>query len=125
MLEATVVAHAGIQCVLSGVPERRVPQVMGKTNRFRERLAEPERNGHRTADLRDLERVRQARTIQVTFVVDEYLRLVNQPAKRRGMDNAVAVALILTTISGADFFVTPSPRPRLIRGVWRECRALH
>jgi Holliday junction resolvasome RuvABC endonuclease subunit len=38
--------------------------------------------------------VRHARAKQITFVVQENLRLVNQPAKGRGVNDAVAVALM-------------------------------
>ena len=49
----------------------------------------------RAAELRHFERMREPRAEQVAFVVQEHLRLVDQPAKRRGVHDAVAVALEL------------------------------
>ena len=55
VLEATMVAHAGIQLVLARVTERRMAQVVRKTDCLRQRFVEIQRNGHRPADLRHLE----------------------------------------------------------------------
>ena len=52
-----------------------------------------QRLGERARDLRDLDRVGQARAEMVALVVDEHLRLVGEAAEGGGMDDAVAVAL--------------------------------
>jgi hypothetical protein len=53
--------------------------------------AEGAREGSR--DLRDLERMGEARAVMVAFGGHEYLGLVLEAAERRRMDHAVAVAL--------------------------------
>ena len=47
----------------------------------------------RARDLRHLERMGEPRAVVIALVIDEDLRLVLQPAERRRMDDAVAVAL--------------------------------
>ena len=68
-------------------------EVVGERQRLGQILVEAERAGDRAGDLRHFQRVRQARAEMVALVVDEDLRLVLQPAKGVGMDDAVAVAL--------------------------------
>ena len=66
---------------------------MAQRDRLGQRLVQAQRGGQRARDLRDLERVRQARDEVVALGVDEDLRLVLQPAERLGVEDAVAVAL--------------------------------
>ena len=47
------------------------------------------------AHLRHFQAVRQARTEQISLVIEEHLGLVFKAAESRGMDDAVAVALEL------------------------------
>ena len=95
VLEAAVARHAFVQRVLAGMAERRVAQVVRQRDRLDQVLVQPQRPRDRTAQLRHLDRVREPRAEQVAFVVQEHLRLVDQPAERGGMDDAVAVALEL------------------------------
>ena len=62
--------------------ERRVAEIVRQADCFRKRLVQPERHGNRASDLCNLQRMRQPRAIQVAFVIDEDLRLVDQAAKR-------------------------------------------
>ena len=41
-----------------------------------------------------------ARAIQVAFVVDEHLRLVDQAAESAGMHDAIAIALVFAAVLG-------------------------
>src|SRR5262249_22702896 len=50
--------------------------------------------GDRPADLGHLQGVCQAGAVVVARLVDQHLRLVHQPAKGRGMHDAVAIALV-------------------------------
>ena len=59
-----------------------------------------ERAGDGARDLRDFQRMREAGAVQVALVIDEHLGLVDQPAERGGMDDAVAVALVLRAVGG-------------------------
>ena len=67
--------------------------------------------------------MRQARSVEVTLVIDEDLCFVDKPAKCGGMDDAVAIALILATIGGGRFFVAPAPTLRLVGRI--RCKSGH
>jgi hypothetical protein len=56
---------------------------------------------HRARDLGHFDAVRQAGAKQVAFVIDEDLRLVLEAPKRRGMHDAIAVALELAAHLGS------------------------
>jgi hypothetical protein len=66
--------------------------------------------------------MRQARSVQVTFVVDEDLGLVDKSAKRGGMDDAVTIALILTAIAGRWFCDPPAATGGFVRGIRSKYR---
>src|SRR5438552_213234 len=77
--------------LLADVPERRVPDVVAHGHRLDEILVETQAASHRPANLRDLERVRQARAVVVADRRKEDLGLVLQPAERLAVDDAIAV----------------------------------
>ena len=70
-------------------------EVVRERDGFGQVLVEMEVAGDRAADLRDFEAVREPRAEKVAFVIDEDLRLVFEASEGRGMDDAVAVALVL------------------------------
>ena len=96
VLEATIVAHTIVQGVLTGMPEWRMPQVVCQRNGFAQRLVQAEYPRNGTGHLRYLQRMRQARAVEVAFVVHEDLRLVDQPTESTAMNNAIAVTLIFS-----------------------------
>ncbi|CAM2149469.1 hypothetical protein PT2222_210122 [Paraburkholderia tropica] len=116
VLEAAVLAHALVERVLTRMAERRMTEVVRKRNRLDEILVHAQLPRDRTRDLRDFEAVRQPRAEQIAFVIHEDLGLVFEPAKRRGMDDAVAVALEFAARGGRRFGVTAAAR---LRGVCR------
>src|ERR1700683_1185885 len=120
VLEPAVLAHALVERVLACVSEWGVAKVMGKADRLRQRLVQAQGERNRTRDLGHLDGMRHARAIQIPFVVDEYLRLVDQPPERVGMDNPIAVALELTAKLRLGFRVTPAARLRIIRSIRGE-----
>src|SRR4051812_21925125 len=69
MLEAAVSSHAFIERILSGVTERRVPEIMGEANGLRERLVDVEGPRDSPAYLCDLERMCDSRAVQITLVI--------------------------------------------------------
>ena len=101
--------HAGIEFILAGVTEGRMAKVMRERDRFGQVLVEPQAPGQHPGDLGDFQGVRQARTKQVAFVVDENLRLVLQPAKGPRMHDTVAIALEFAAVSRRRLRITPSP----------------
>ena len=91
--ELAVTLHAGIEGALSGVPERRMPDVMHQRQGLDEIDVQVERSGDGAGNLRDLHRVRQAGAKVVGVAAGEDLRLVLQPAESAGVNDAVTVAL--------------------------------
>ncbi len=94
VLEPAELAHAIVERVLPGVTERGVAEIVREADRLDQRLVQAERPRHAARDLRHLERMREARAVEIAFVIDEDLRLVDEPAERRRMHDAVAVALV-------------------------------
>ena len=92
VLEAAVVLHAFVEHVLADVAERRVAEVVGQRRGFDQVLVQAQAARQGAPDLGHFDRVRQARAEQVALVVQEDLGFVFQPAKGRGVDDAVAVA---------------------------------
>jgi len=81
VLEAAVLVHELGERVLAGVPEGRVPEVVREGDRLGEVLVQVECARDRARDLRDLDRVREARPVVVALGRDEDLRLVLEAAE--------------------------------------------
>src|SRR5690606_22677586 len=81
---------------------------------------ELERAGNRAAQLRDFERVRQPCAKQVAFMIEEDLGLVDEAAKRRRMDDAVAVTLVVVARGRRRLAAPTSPRCRRVAGPNRK-----
>ena len=64
--------------------------------------------------------MRQARAVEVTLVVHEHLRLVDQPSEGTAVNNAIAVTLIFTTEARRRFAVQTSVTARLMLRVGRK-----
>ena len=90
---AEPLAHALIERLFAGVPERRVPSVVSEPDRLGQILVQAKRPGHPAGNPGRLERVRHARPEVVAGRVDEDLRLALQPTERLRMQDPVAVAL--------------------------------
>ncbi len=82
-----------MQRILSGVAEGRVAKVMRQCHRLGQFDVEAKRAGDGARDLRHLDRMGQTGAVIVAFVLHEDLGLVLQPAKGRGMDDTVPIAL--------------------------------
>src|SRR3989442_508052 len=89
--------------------EWRMPQVVRQSNRFHEIAVHHERRRNAPRNLRHLKRVRQASAVQIALRDNEYLRLVLQPAERRGVQHAVSVALELGPVH-IGLLVVAAPR---------------
>ncbi len=131
VLEAAELAHAIVERVLPRVAERRVAEVVREADRFDEVLVQRQRARDGARDLRDLERMRETRAIEVALVVHEHLGLVDEAAERGRMDHAVAVALELGAIRRRIFGVAPArarstnaPRTARARGRTRAARII-
>jgi hypothetical protein len=95
--KAAVPLHQPVQRELTPVSERRVPDVVCERERFAQGLVEPQRPPDAAGHLAHLEAVGEARAVVVALFIDEHLRLVHQPPKRRAVHDPVAVALVART----------------------------
>jgi hypothetical protein len=93
VLESSIRLHEAVEDTFAGMSEGRVAEVVRKRYRLAEILVEAERAAERTGDLRGFDRMRQACSVVVAFMVDENLGLVLEPAKRRAVNDAIAIAL--------------------------------
>ena len=77
-----------IEDILARMTERRVPEIMHKRDCLGEVLVQLQPASDRAGNLRDLERMRQACSVVVPLMVDEYLSLVFEPPEcaRFGVD---------------------------------------
>ena len=94
MVKSAMVGHRRMQSILARMTKRGVANIMGKAQGLGQILVQPQRPRNHPANLRHLKAVGQADAVMVTIGRHEHLRLVAQPAKGDGMDDAVAVALI-------------------------------
>jgi len=95
VVEPAIIAHAIVERILTSMAEGGVAEIMGESERLGEILVEPERARQRAGDLRDLDRVGEARTEMVALMIEEHLRLMGEAAEGSRVDDAVAVALEL------------------------------
>ena len=93
VVKAFIVAHAGVELVLSGVSERGMAQIVRERERFGEILVETEGACDGARDLRNLQRMRQPRPVMVTLVGDKDLCLLLQTAECAGVNDPVAISL--------------------------------
>jgi len=108
MIKSAVIFQTGIQCPLASVTERGMAEIMRQRQRLGEILVEPELTGKRAGNLRDFQRVRQARAIMIALVKYEYLCLVLQAAERGRMNDPVAITPERTAGFARRFLKLPS-----------------
>ena len=101
--------QAGVQRILAGMTKWRVAEVMRQGNRFDQVFIELQRAGDGTPELRNFQRMREPRAKQIALMVQKYLGLVDQAAKRGAMHDAVAVALKVGARRRRKFGVSAAP----------------
>ena len=119
MVEAAEGAQAGVERALTGMAERRMAEVVGERQGLGEVFVETQRPGQRTRHLRDFERVRQAGSVVIAFVEDEYLRLVLETAKRGRVNDAVAIAAKRAAAFAGRLRMKPAAATARIAGIGR------
>src|ERR1700722_8604220 len=117
MVETSVISHAIVERILPRMAEGRMAEVMRQCEGFGEVLIEPQGSCERTGDLRDLDRMGEARAKMVPFMVKKDLRLVRQAPKCRGMDDPVAIALEFGACRGGRLGYQAAARARGIDGI--------
>ena len=123
MLKPAVLAHALVQHILTGMPERSMSQIVSKTNRLGERFVQSQRTRDRPTDLRHFHRMCDSSAIKIALVIDEDLRLVDQASKGIRMDDAITIALELTTQVRRRLAELPTATAFVMRRVGRQHHA--
>lgn len=93
-----MLAHGCVEGFFSGVPERRMAEIVDQGERFDEIGVESELGGDGAGDLRDLDSVRQAVAEVIGVTASEHLSLRFEASKRAGMDDAITIALKIVAI---------------------------
>ena len=83
-----------IQCSLSGMAKRCMPQVMCQTDGFGQVFIQTQPPGNGPGDLGHLQRMGQPCTVEIPFRREEDLRLLFQPAECFAVDDPVPVPLV-------------------------------
>src|SRR5580658_6277860 len=96
--EQAVLAHGTIERLFARMTERRMAEVVHQRERLCQVYIEIERTGDGARDLCHLDGVREAVAEMVRIAAGEDLRLGFQAAKGAGVDDAIAVPLVIISI---------------------------
>ena len=80
--------------------EWRMTEVVRQSNGFDQVFVKLQITGDRAANLRHFQAVSQTGAEQISFVIDENLRLVFKSAESGGVNNAITIALKRSTAGG-------------------------
>ena len=120
MIETAVGFHRLVERSFARMAEGRMPEIVRQRQRLGEVLVHPENTADRARNLRHLQAVGETRPVVIPLVIDEDLRLVLEPAERRAVDDAVAVALEGRPRAAFRFWVETPAAPLGKRGVSRS-----
>ena len=99
VIEATAVrGHQFVELAFARVAKRRVADIVNKSEGLGELGVQAERGGNGTGDLRDFKRMGQAIAEVVGIAGGEDLCFGFETAESAGMDDAVAVARVVTAV---------------------------
>ena len=107
VIVAAVPLHEFIQRFFASMAERRMSQVMGQADRFRQIFITGQGSGKCAAYLSHFDGVGQAVTVMIAFVVNKDLGLVLEPPECRRVDYAVAVPLVGCAIRVFGYRIDP------------------
>ncbi len=113
-----------VQHPLAGMAEGRVAEVVAERDGLGQLLVEPQHLGDAAGNLRDLERMREARAVVVAGRREEHLRLVLEPAERLAVNHAVAIPLECGPDGIFRFRTQPPARIGALGRLWRQDLAL-
>ena len=85
MVETAFALHGMIQGSLPGMAERRMAKVVSERHGFGQILIDVQRTRHGPGDLRHFQAMGEPGAVMIALVINEYLRLVGQPAEGGGM----------------------------------------
>ena len=109
--------HDGIQRPLTGVPVGCMPEIMTERDGLDKVVVKPECSPDRARDLRDLERMGQARAIMVSLRIQKDLCLILQPPECLAVNDPVSVAHIFGAYFIQILLFLTSPRMAAQRSI--------
>lgn len=95
VFEAAVIFHEPVENHFAFVTERGVAEVMGESDGFSEIFVQLEGAGDIAGDGRDFDGVGEASAEMITGAIEEDLSFVFEAAEGAGMDDAIAIALVM------------------------------
>src|SRR6185503_15496760 len=95
----------------------RMTEIVCERQGLRQVLIEAKRACKRAGNLDDFQSVRQPRSVMITFVIDEDLRLVGKPPEGGGMDDPVTVPPEGIACRTDRLGMEPAAALRRIRGI--------
>ena len=95
VFEAAVDSHQLVECLFTGVTKRGVTKVVSKADRLGEVLVDSQCAGNISRNGGDFHRVCEPSAQVVAAATQENLSLAVEPPKGPGMDDSIAVALVL------------------------------
>ena len=109
VLEATVDSHQVVERFFTRVTKRGVSKVVSKRDRLGEVLVESQRSGNIPCNGSDFHRVCEPCAQVVTAAAQENLSLAVESTKSPGMDDSIAVALVLRAPFGRRLMDVTAP----------------
>ena len=109
VFEAAVDSHQFVECLFTGVTKRGVPKVVSKADRLGEVLVDSQCAGNISRNGGDFHRVCEPCAQVVAAAAQENLSLAVEPPKGPGMDDSIAVALVLRAPFGRWFVDVSAP----------------
>ena len=112
--------HQRVEHALTGVAERRVPEVVAERNGLGQFLVQLQHLRDGPRDLRHLERVRQTGPVVIAGGCEEHLRLVLQPPERLAVNDPIAIVLKRRAHIVFGLGAQAAARLRALRGLRRQ-----
>ena len=120
VIEAANIGGGLVQCLLAGMAERGVTQIMGQRDGLGQIFIHLEAARQAARQLRHFQGMSQPGAVIIAFMFHKHLGLVLEAAKGAGMDDAVAVAAV-TGAGGAFLFgIKPAAALRHLGGIERK-----
>ncbi len=101
--------HLPVQRLLSGVRERRVPNIVRQSQRLGQVLVQFQCMSQRARNLRHFDGMGKPVAKMIRKSRREYLRLGLQTPESTGVDYPIAIALKLVAVSVRRFRIPPAP----------------
>ena len=103
--------------LFSGVPKRRVPEIVAESDRFDEVLVERQSPGDGTGDLRNFQRMGQAGPVVIPFRRQKDLGFIFEAPKRFAMQDTITINLVAGSQFAGRFSMSTTETHRTLAGI--------